>query len=281
MNRLLPEWLERYGSDGRAIAQKSCDAARARLAARAAREVTRRKTLLDSSSLPGKLADCSSRDPKESELFIVEGDSAAGPAIKARDSVTQAILPIRGKIINVEKARLARALQNEEVQAIITAVGTGLGEEFDIDKARYHRIVLLTDADVDGAHIRTLLLTLLFRHLRGLIEAGYVYVAQPPLYRVKVGKDVVYLTDDAALAVFRQESKHQGVKPTRFKGLGEMNAPELWETSMNPETRRLLRVELDDAAQAAETFTVLMGDDVAARKEFIQQNARDVRFLDI
>ena len=281
MNRLLPEWLERYGPDGRAITQKSCDASRARLAARKARELTRRKTLLESSSIPGKLADCSSRDPKESELFIVEGDSAAGPAIKARDSATQAILPIRGKIINVEKARLARALQNEEVQAIITVVGTGLGEEFDIDKARYHRIVLLTDADVDGAHIRTLLLTLLFRHLRGLIEAGYVYVAQPPLYRVKVGKDVVYLTDDAALAAFRQESKHQGVTPTRFKGLGEMNASELWETSMNPETRRLLRVELDDAAQAAETFTVLMGDDVAARKEFIQQNARDVRFLDI
>ncbi len=281
MNRQLPEWLERYGSEGRRITQKSFDASKARMAARKARELTRRKSLLESTSLPGKLADCSSRDPASSELFIVEGDSAAGPAIKARESSIQAILPIRGKIINVEKARLAKALQNEEVQGIITAVGTGIGEDFDISKSRYHKVILLTDADVDGAHIRTLLLTLLFRHLRGLIEAGYVYVAQPPLYRVKVGKEVLYLTDDLALEAFREKSKQKSVTPTRFKGLAEMNASELWETAMNPQTRTLLRVELEDAAQAAETFSVLMGDDVASRKEFIQQNAHDVRFLDI
>ena len=281
MNRLLPEWLERYGPEGRKIAQKSFDASKARIAARKARELTRRKSLLESTSLPGKLADCSSRDPALSELFIVEGVSAAGPAIAARDSETQAILPIRGKILNVEKARLAKALQNEEVQGIITAVGTGIGEEFDIGKSRYHKVILLTDADVDGAHIRTLLMTLLFRHLRGLIEAGYVYVAQPPLYRVKLGKEVAYLPDEAALEELRQSEKHRNVKPTRFKGLGEMNAAELWETAMNPETRTLLRVDLEDAAQAAETFSVLMGDDVGARKAFISQNARDVRFLDI
>jgi DNA gyrase subunit B len=282
LNRLLPEWLERHAGEGRKIASKSWDAAKARIAARKARELTRRKSLLESTGLPGKLADCSSREPDRSELFIVEGDSAAGPAIRARDSETQAILPIRGKIINVEKARLARALQNEEVQGIITAVGTGIGEDFDVDKARYHKIILLTDADVDGAHIRTLLLTLLFRHLRGLIEAGYVYIAQPPLYRVKVGKDVYYLSDDEELESFKRSSKrHRNVTPTRFKGLGEMNASELWETAMNPQTRSLMQVELEDAALAAETFTVLMGDDVAARKEFIQQNATDIRFLDI
>ena len=280
LNRMLPEWLERYAGEGKRIAQKSLDASKARIAARKARELTRRKSLLDSTSLPGKLADCSSRDPSESELFIVEGNSAAGPAIGARDSKTQAILPIRGKIINVEKARLARALQNEEVQAIITAVGTSISEEFDISKARYHKIVLLTDADVDGSHIRTLLLTLLFRHLRGLIEAGYIYIAQPPLYRVKVGKNTHYFTDDAELEAFKNEKGNSSIKPTRFKGLGEMNTSELWDTAMNPETRSLLQVELDDAALAAEIFTVLMGDDVASRKRFIQENAQDIRFID-
>ena len=279
LNRRLPEWLEKYSPEARKIIDKCINAAKAREAARKARELTRRKSGLESGGLPDKLADCSSRDPGESELFIVEGKSAAGPAKSARDSETQAILPIRGKILNVEKARLAKALQNAEVQDIITAVGTGIGDDFDIEKARYHKIVLLADADVDGAHIRTLLLTLLFRHLRPLIEMGYVFVAQPPLYRVKVGSKIHYLKDEAELAEFQKD--HPKVKPTRFKGLGEMNARELWETTMNPETRTLLRVEMADAARAEEVFETLMGDDVASRKSFIQQNADDVRFLDI
>jgi DNA gyrase subunit B len=279
LNRLLPEWLERHSPEARRIVEKCVNAAKAREAARNARELTRRKSGLESGGLPDKLADCSSRDPAESELFIVEGKSAAGPAKSARNSETQAILPIRGKILNVEKARLAKALANAEVQDIITATGTGVGEEFDITKARYHKIVLLADADVDGAHIRTLLLTLLFRHLRPLIEFGYVYIAQPPLYRVKVGSKVHYLKDEAELEAFLED--HPKVKPTRFKGLGEMNASELWDTTMNPETRTLLRVEMEDAARAEEIFETLMGDDVSSRKLFIQQNADDVRFLDI
>ncbi|HXV70441.1 MAG TPA: DNA topoisomerase (ATP-hydrolyzing) subunit B [Acidimicrobiia bacterium] len=279
LNRKLPEWLEKYSPEARRIIDKCINAAKAREAARKARELTRRKSGLESGGLPDKLADCSSRDPGESELFIVEGKSAAGPAKSARDSETQAILPIRGKILNVEKARLAKALQNTEVQDIITAMGTGIGDDFEIDKARYHKVVLLADADVDGAHIRTLLLTLFFRHMRPLIDAGYVYVAQPPLYRVKVGSKIHYLKDDPALAAFRKD--HPKVKPTRFKGLGEMNAGELWDTTMNPETRTLLRVEMADAARAEEVFETLMGDDVASRKAFIQQNADDVRFLDI
>jgi DNA gyrase subunit B len=279
LNQKLPEWLERYSSEARKIVEKSLTAARAREAARKARDLTRRKSGLESGGLPDKLADCSSRDPDLCELFIVEGNSAAGPAKEARDSEHQAILPIRGKILNVEKARLAKALQNTEVQDIITAMGTGIGEEFDLAKARYHKIVLLADADVDGAHIRTLLLTLLFRHLRGLVEAGYVYIAQPPLYRVKVGAKVYYLKDEVAMEAFRAD--HPKVKPSRFKGLGEMNADELWDTTMNPETRTLLRVELEDAARAEQVFSTLMGDDVAERKAFIQQNANDVRFLDI
>ena len=238
LNRKIPEWLEMYSPEARRIVEKCVNAAKAREAARNARELTRRKSGLESGGLPDKLADCSSRDPAESELFIVEGKSAAGPAKAARDSETQAILPIRGKILNVEKARLAKALQNSEVQDIITAMGTGIGDEFDISKARYHKIVLLADADVDGAHIRTLLLTLLFRHMRPLIDYGYVYVAQPPLYRVKVGSKVHYLKDDDGLDELRKD--HPKVKPTRFKGLGEMNARELWDTTMNPETRTLL-----------------------------------------
>jgi DNA gyrase subunit B len=279
LNRKLPEWLERHSPEARRIVDKCVGAAKAREAARKARELTRRKSGLESGGLPDKLADCSSRDPGESELFIVEGKSAAGPAKSARDSNTQAILPIRGKILNVEKARLAKALQNTEVQDIFTAMGTGIGDDFDIEKARYHKIVLLADADVDGAHIRTLLLTLLFRHLKPLIEYGYVYIAQPPLYRVKVGSQVHYLKDDAGLDTFKKE--HPRVKPTRFKGLAEMNAQELWETTMNPATRTLLQVEMEDAARAEEVFVTLMGDDVASRKAFIQQNADDVRFLDI
>lgn len=281
LNRLLPEWLERRPGEARAIAEKAISASRARMAARKARELTRRKSMLESASLPGKLADCSSRDAEESEMFIVEGDSAAGPAKQGRDSHTQAILPIRGKIINVEKARLTKALQNAEIQALITAIGTGIGDEFDLAKARYHKVVLLTDADVDGAHIRTLLLTFFFRHMKPLIEAGYVYIAQPPLYRVKEGKKIHYLADDAELDAFREQIGSKRVDISRFKGLGEMNASELWETAMDPERRRLLRVDLDDATRAEEVFSTLMGDDVQARKSFIQRNAKDVRFLDV
>jgi DNA gyrase subunit B len=278
---VIPEWLERHPGEARSIAEKAITAARARMAARKARELTRRKSMLESASLPGKLADCSSRSAEESELFIVEGDSAAGPAKQGRDSRIQAILPIRGKIINVEKARLTKALQNAEIQALITAIGTGIGEDFDLTKARYHKVVMLTDADVDGAHIRTLLLTFFFRHMKPLIEAGYMYIAQPPLYRVKQGKKVTYLDGDAELAAFREENGNKRMDVSRFKGLGEMNPSELWETAMDPERRRLLRVELEDATQAEEVFSALMGNDVSARKAFIQQNARDVRFLDV
>lgn len=280
LNQLLPEWLERNSGDARQVIEKALQAQRARMAARKARELTRRKSLLESTALPGKLADCTSRVPAESEIFIVEGDSAAGPAKQARDSFTQAILPIRGKILNVEKARLARALQNTEVQSIITAVGAGIGDEFDIEKARYHKIIMLTDADVDGAHIRTLLLTLLFRHMRGLIEAGFVYIAVPPLYRVKIGKKVHYFVDDAELEAYKEKTGKE-VRPTRFKGLGEMNANELWDTAMDPAVRRLVQVTVDNLASADGLFSTLMGDEVAPRKQFIQENASDVRFLDI
>ena len=279
LNRMLPEWLERYSPEARRIVEKARSAQHAREAARKTREMIRRKSLLGSSTLPGKLVDCATRDADRSELFIVEGDSAAGPAKNGRDSEYQAVLPIRGKILNVEKARLGKALQNKEIQALITAIGTGIGEDFDIGKRRYDKVVLLTDADVDGAHIRTLLLTFLFRHMRELIENGNVYIAVPPLYRVKVGKKVHYLADDDALNDFRRD--HPKAKPTRFKGLGEMNDMELSVTSLDPETRTLVRVQLEDAALADERFSVLMGDDVAARKLFIQRNAGDVRFLDI
>ena len=282
LNRALPEWLEKHSPEAKAIVTKALGAAKAREAARKARELTRRKSLLESTSLPGKLVDCSSRDPSESELFIVEGNSAAGPAKQARDSHIQAILPIRGKILNVERARLAKALMNKEVRSIITAVGTGIGEEFDIDKCRYHKIVLLTDADVDGSHIRTLLLTLLFRNMRGLLERGYVYVAQPPLYRVKRGAKVMYLKNDQELEELRL--KYPRINPTRFKGLGEMNPDELWDTTMNPQTRTLLKVQIDGSAAASEAgdlFHTLMGDDVAARREYIRTNASDIRFLDV
>ncbi len=279
LNRMLPEWLEKYSSESRRIVDKAISAQKAREAARKARDLTRRKSLLESSALPGKLADCSTKDAGRSELFIVEGDSAGGPAKQGRDSEFQAILPIRGKILNVEKARLAKALQNLEIQSLITAIGTGIGEEFDLEKARYHKVVILTDADVDGAHIRTLLLTFFFRHMRPLLEAGYVYITVPPLYRVKIGKNVHYLADDAALDAFKKD--HPKAKPTRFKGLGEMNDNELRDTALDPDSRTLVQVSVADAAHADEIFSVLMGDDVAARKSFIQQNAKDVRFLDI
>ena len=279
LNRMLPEWLERHGKDARRIVEKARQAQHAREAARKVRDVIRRKSLLDSSRLPGKLVDCMSRRPDRAELFIVEGDSAAGPAKNGRDAEFQAVLPIRGKILNVEKARLARALQNKEILALITAIGTGIGEEFDIEKARYHKVILLTDADVDGAHIRTLLLTFFYRHMQPLIERGYVYIAVPPLYRVKVGKKAHYLADDAALESFR--ARYPKARPTRFKGLGEMNDGELGETALHPASRTLVKVDLSDAAGADEIFSTLMGGDVAARKSFIQQNAGDVRFLDI
>jgi DNA gyrase subunit B len=285
-NRALDEWFEEHAPQAKAIIVKCIQAARARMAARNARELTRRKSLLESSSLPGKLADCSSRDPRQAELFIVEGNSAGGSAKEARNRTFQAILPIRGKILNVEKARLDQALKNVEIQSIITAMGTGIGEDFDLTKARYNKIVLMADADVDGSHIRTLLLTFLFRFLRGLVESGFVYIAQPPLYKIKYGRgddDVFYAYTEAEREQWfkRNPAKSKNVKPQRYKGLGEMNADELWETTMDPERRTLLQIGLEDAAIADEIFTILMGENVEYRRNFIQRNAKDVRFLDI
>ncbi len=288
-NEWLADWLERNPGEAKTIITKASAAARARIAAAQARKLARRKSLLEAGSMPGKLADCQSTDPRVSEVFIVEGDSAGGSAKQGRDPRTQAILPIRGKILNVEKARIDRVLKNNEVQALITALGTGIHDEFDIEKLRYHKIVLMADADVDGQHIRTLLLTLLFRFMRPLVELGHVYLAQPPLYKIKwnkKGDDAQYAYSDRerdGLIAIRQE-KRPNAKPDdiqRFKGLGEMNYPELWETTMNPGTRTLLQVSLDDAATADELFSVLMGEDVEARRSFIQRNAKDVRFLDI
>ncbi len=287
----LGDWFERNPNEAADIVRKAIQAAAARMAARKARELTRRKGLLESSSLPGKLADCQLTDPARCELFIVEGDSAGGSAKGGRDPLTQAILPIRGKILNVEKARIDRVLQNNEVQALITALGTGIHDDFDISKLRYHKIILMADADIDGQHIRTLLLTLLFRFMRPLIEAGHVYLAQPPLYKIKWDRrgdlaDYAYSERErdalieAGLAAGRSDPrKNEGVM--RFKGLGEMPAKELWDTTMDPDRRILLQVTLDDAAQADELFTVLMGEDVEARRGFILRNAKDVRFLDI
>jgi DNA gyrase subunit B len=280
LNQALPEWLERNPGDARRIADKASQAARARAAARQARDLTRRKSLLESAGLPGKLSDCSTKDPDRSEIFIVEGDSAGGSAKQARNSEFQAILPIRGKIINVEKNRLARVLQNTEIQSLITAIGTGIGDEMEIEKVRYKKIVILTDADVDGAHIRTLLLTFFFRHMPQLIEHGYVYIAQPPLYSAKIGTKTTWIQDDDELERFKRDNEGRKINIQRFKGLGEMNAGELWETTMDPEHRTLLRVELEEQFSAEETFSILMGNDVEARRTFIQQNAKDVRFLD-
>ncbi len=274
----VAEWLDEHPAEGKLIVQKAESEAQARIAARKARDLTRRKSLLESTSLPGKLADCQSRDPSESELYIVEGDSAGGSAKMARDRRTQAILPIRGKIINVEKARLPKVLANAEVQALITAMGTGFADDFDVTKARYHKLVLMADADVDGAHIRTLLLTFLFRHMKPLIEAGYVYLAQPPLYLIfhptRKKEQHYAFTDaerDAILADMPQDKK---VEVQRFKGLGEMDADQLWDTTMDPERRTLKLVTMDDAAAADEMFSILMGDDVVSRREFIQTNAK-------
>jgi DNA gyrase subunit B len=266
---------------GRRIIEKTISAARARDAARKARELTRRKSLLESAALPGKLADCSERDPASTELYIVEGDSAGGSAKQGRDRRFQAILPLRGKIINVEKARFDKILANAEIRALITALGTGIGDDFDLAKARYHRLVIMTDADVDGAHIRTLLLTFFYRYMRPLIEAGYVYIAQPPLYRVKKGKETTYVYNDAELGRLFEKIGRQAVGIQRYKGLGEMNPEQLWSTTMNPENRVILQVTLADAVAADELFSTLMGDNVEPRRGFIQQYARQVRNLDI
>ncbi|QEO14512.1 DNA topoisomerase (ATP-hydrolyzing) subunit B [Agromyces intestinalis] len=284
----LGDWFDRNPTQAREIIRKALQAATARIAARKAREATRRKGFLESSGMPGKLSDCTSKDPTISEIFLVEGDSAGGSAKTGRNPETQAILPLRGKILNVEKARLDRALGNAEIQAMITAFGTGIGEDFNAEKARYHKIVLMADADVDGQHITTLLLTLLFRYMRPLIEMGYVYLAQPPLYRLKwtnVDHEYVYSDRERdallaeGLANGKRLQKENGVQ--RYKGLGEMNHQELWDTTMNPESRTLLQVTVDDAAAADEIFSTLMGDDVESRRSFIQKNAKDVRFLDI
>jgi DNA gyrase subunit B len=283
---IFSETFEKFLLENPAVARKIVEkgmmAARARVAAKKARELTRRKNALEVSSLPGKLADCSSKDPSISELYIVEGDSAGGSAKQGRDRHFQAILPLRGKIINVEKARLDKILSNNEVRAMVTAIGTGIGDDFDIEKARYHKIVIMTDADVDGAHIRTLLLTFFYRYMRQIIEHGFVYIAQPPLYKVQQGKKVSYAYNDKELERILAELPSQP-KPgiQRYKGLGEMNPEQLWETTMDPEVRTLLQVSLQDAIEADETFETLMGDKVEPRRNFIQENARYVKNLDI
>jgi DNA gyrase subunit B len=281
-NEKLADWLEEHPNEAKVIVTKSTQAAHARMAARQARDLTRRKSLLESALMPGKLADCSTRNAEEAELFIVEGDSAGGSAKKARDPRFQAILPIRGKILNVERSRIDKMFRNEEIQALISASGTGISEEFDIEKLRYHKIILMSDADVDGSHIRTLLLTFFYRQLPEIVKGGFVYIAQPPLYGAKLGKDErAYLKDEAALAAFEAEHTGRKIEVSRFKGLGEMDWQELGETTMNPATRTLLQVTVDEAAIADEIFSTLMGDDVDARRGFIQANAKDVRFLDI
>jgi DNA gyrase subunit B len=278
----MMEFLDENPSVSRKIVEKGIQAARAREAARKARELTRRKSALEVSSLPGKLADCSSRDASISELFIVEGDSAGGSAKQGRDRHFQAILPLRGKILNVEKARLDRILSNEEIRAIITALGTGIGDDFDITKSRYHKIIIMTDADVDGAHIRTLLLTFFYRYMRKIIEAGYVYIAQPPLFKIERNKVIRYANSekerDQIIAEFGEGAK---VNVQRYKGLGEMNAEQLWETTMDPESRTMLKVSIQDAIEADAIFDTLMGDNVEPRRSFIEKHAKMVKNLDI
>ncbi len=277
----LGAFLEENPITARIIVEKGLKAQRAREAAKRARELTRRKSVLESTSLPGKLADCAEKDPSKSEIFLVEGDSAGGSAKQGRDRHSQAILPLKGKILNVEKSRLDKILSSDEIKNMITAFGCGIGNDFDLDKARYHKIVIMTDADVDGAHIRTLLLTLLFRYMRPLIENGYVYVAQPPLYKIKKQKKEYYVYSDKELNRLLEEIGRTGVELQRYKGLGEMNAEQLWETTMNPETRTLLQVSIEDATLADEVFSMLMGDKVGPRKEFIETNAKYVKNLDI
>ena len=279
-NERMAEWLEENPAEANRVVKKAVAAAQARVAAKNARNAIRRKTSLSGAGMPDKLKDCSSRNAAESELFIVEGDSAGGTAINARDPWTQALLPIRGKILNVERARLDKMLKNNEIQALITAIGGGVGDEFDVTKARYHKVIALADADVDGSHIRTLLLTFFYRQMRQLVEAGYVYIAQPPLYSTEVGKDKIYLKDDAAKAAFLAERPNHKKEFARLKGLGEMDWHELKDTTMNARTRTLLQVTVEEAALADEVMSVLMGDDVESRRNFITTNARDVRNLD-
>jgi DNA gyrase subunit B len=281
VNQKFAEYLEENPADAKQILTKTVQAAHARMAARKARDLTRRKSVLENTTLPGKLADCSIRDPASCELYLVEGDSAGGSAKQARDRSFQAILPLRGKIINVEKARLNKILSNVEIQSMISACGTGLADEFDLSAARYHKLIIMTDADVDGAHIRTLILTFLFRSMVELIDAGYVYIAQPPLYRVVHKRQDYYAFDDAELEQLLGRIGRTGISMQRFKGLGEMNPEQLWETTMNPDKRTLLQVTVDDAAIADEVFTTLMGDKVEPRRDFITENARYVRTLDV
>jgi DNA gyrase subunit B len=281
VNAKLSEWLEENPGEAKAIMNKVIGASKARMAARHARELTRRKSLLESTSLPGKLADCTMKDPSMCEIYLVEGDSAGGSAKQARDRRFQAILPLKGKILNVEKARLHKILNNNEIQAIISASGTGIGEEFDIEKARYHKAIIMTDADVDGSHIRTLILTFFFRYMQEMIEAGYVYIAQPPLYKVACEKKDYYAYNDAEMEELIKRFGGKKYDIQRYKGLGEMNAEQLWDTTMNPEQRILMQVTLEDAIVADEIFNTLMGDDVEARRHFIQKHAKNVRFLDI
>ena len=279
-NEKLAEWFEENPTEANKIIKKAIAAAQARAAAKSARDMVRRKSGLAGAGMPGKLVDCTGKSPEASELFIVEGDSAMGSARDARDHVTQAILPIRGKILNVERARIDKMMKNQEIQNLIKAIGAGVGDEFDVTKARYHKIIALCDADVDGAHIRTLLLTFFFRQMRPLVEAGFCYIAQPPLYSTVVGKEKVYLKDDAAKDVFLSENPNKKFEFNRLKGLGEMDFDELRDTTIDPNKRTLLQVTVEQAAIADEIMSILMGDNVESRKNFIVTNARDVRNLD-
>ncbi|MEJ2483774.1 MAG: toprim domain-containing protein, partial [Gemmatimonadota bacterium] len=285
VNEKLGTWLDENPSSARRIIEKAVQAARAREAARKARDLTRKKSALETGILPGKLADCSSRDASLSELYLVEGDSAGGSAKQGRDREYQAILPLKGKILNVERARIDKILSNDEIRAIITAIGAGIGDEFSLDQTRYHKIVIMTDADVDGAHIRTLLLTFFFRQMQELIEAGYVFIAQPPLYRLSRGKKEYYCyTEEEREAIAKELKDGKGstsIHVQRYKGLGEMNPDQLWNTTMSPENRTLLQVTIDEATEASLLFERLMGDDVEPRREFIEQNAKFVRNLDV
>ena len=284
VNQALAEFLDEHPREAKAIINKCIGAAHSREAARRARDLVRRKSSLDSASLPGKLADCASRDPAECEIYLVEGDSAGGSAKQGRDRQFQAILPLKGKILNVEKARLDKMLSNEEIRTIITALGTGVGAGiFDLAKLRYHKIIIMTDADVDGAHIRTLILTLFFRQFEEVIRKGHVYIAEPPLYRVSKGKQEVYAHSDLEKDRIVEQMGSRGVYVQRYKGLGEMNPGQLWDTTMNPETRTLTRISLDEAVEADHIFRILMGDDVEPRRRFIEENADQVQLekLDI